>query len=111
MKKISRVLLIGCTLLWGMSAFADNAQMQQTLVCMINQIDALFPLIDKAKAEQDSGARVQFHFDSWVDNNGVQHDGFRQSMLAMREALVDEMRQTNLTPQSIQPMNDDFVGR
>jgi hypothetical protein len=92
-------------------AQASTAQMNQTMVRMINQIDALFPLVTQASDEQDKTARVQFHFDAWRDANGARHDGFRQSLLKVRLALVNQINQSNLTPKTIAPINGDYVGR
>lgn len=98
-------------LVLNIQAQASTELMDQTMVRMINQLDALFPLIDQASRQQDTTARVQFHFDRWVDANGKKHDGLRQSILEIRKALVSEINHTSLTPRKIEPINDDFVGR
>ena len=93
------------------AAKASTVQMNQTLVRMINQLDALFPLIDEAAKEQDKTARVQFHFKHWVDANGAKHAGLRDDIVLIRAALVNQINQSNLTPREITPMNGDYVGR
>ncbi len=110
-KKIVTVSLVILGVLLTGKAFATTEQMNTTLVRMINQIDAMFPLIDQASLEQDPTARLQFHFDQWKDVNGDQHDGLRQSLLKMREALKNQINQSNLTPKEVSPINNDFVGR
>ena len=115
MQTASYWLLLGCGLL-GFSVSVGQpvnpaAPMNPTLVRLINQMDAMMPLIDEAKAEQNPTARVTFHFDTWRDSAGQQHDGFRQSLLRMRQALVDQINQPSLTPAVVTPLTDDFVGR
>ena len=103
--------LISFTLLPAVRTQASTDQMNQTMVRMINQIDALFPLIEQASKEQDNIARVQFHFNHWVDANGVKHDGLKENLLEIRVALINQINQSNLTPKQIVPMSGDYVGR
>ena len=113
--RIIKTLLISLfmllVLVFNIQAEASTVQMNQTIARMINQIDALLPLITQASSEQDATARVQFHFDGWVDANGAEHDGLRQSLLAIRTALVNQINQSNLTPKKIIPISGDYVGR
>lgn len=104
-------LLISLPLIFAVQAQASTAQMNQTMVRMINQIDALFPLVAQASKEQDKTARVQFHFNEWTDANGDKHAGLKENLLEIRAALVNQINQSNLTPKQIAPMNGDYVGR
>ena len=104
-------LLISLSLMFTVQAQASTAQMNQTMVRMINQIDALFPLVAQASKEQEKTARVQFHFNEWTDANGDKHAGLKENLLEIRAALVNQINQSNLTPKQIAPMNGDYVGR
>ncbi len=86
--------------------------LRQALVDQINQPD-LTPntFAPMTSDEQDPKARVQFHFDAWRDNHGHTHAGFRQNLLLLRQALVDQINQPDLTPNTFAPMTSDFVGR
>ena len=110
-KVVLLVFLISITLLAAVQVQAGTDQMNQMMVRMINQIDALFPLIEQASKEQDKTARVQFHFNNWIDANRVKHDGLKENLLEIRAALVNQMNQSNLTPKQIASMNGDYVGR
>ena len=110
-KTVLLSLLMSVVLIVSSQVQASTAQMNQTLVRMINQIDALFPLIDQAASEEDRTARVQFHFDGWTDANGVKHAGLKENLFEMRTALVNQINQSHLTPKKIAPMRDDYVGR
>lgn len=92
-------------------AKANTEQMNETMVRMINQIDALFPLIEQAAKEQEKNARIQFHFDNWIDANGVKHDGLRENLFEIRAALINQINQSNLTPKIVAPINGDYLGR
>ena len=93
------------------SVSPDTLQMNNNLVRLVNQIDAMMPIIDNAKALQDPNARIQFHFDTWTDAKGQVHLGLRQDLFMMRESLVAQINGTSLTPTTVQPLENDFVGR
>lgn len=93
------------------TARADTMQMNETMVRMINQIDAMFPLINQASHQQNKKARVQFHFYTWTDSSGVKHDGLNESLLKIRRALVQQINHSSLTPKEVKPINGDFIGR
>lgn len=95
----------------GVTAQANTMEMNQTMVRMINQIDAIFPLINQASHQQSKEARVQFHFYSWTDSKGVKHDGLNESLLKIRRALVQQINHSSLTPKEVKPINGDFIGR
>ncbi len=114
-KKVIMKGLVGVACFAGLSmstsVMADTVQMNQTMVQMVSQLDALIPLIDQAEAAQDPTTRVQFHFDSWSDQSGNLHPGLRQDVLKMRAAIINQINQTNLTPEVVTPIRGDYVGR
>lgn len=91
------------------ASFADNTQMNQTLVQIVAQLNAVLPLIDTAQRQQDKNTAVQFHFDSWTDANGVLHQGLRQDIMAIRQGIIDQINQAPLEPRTVQPLNRDFM--
>ena len=111
MKKISiTILVVLCTLL-NTAVYADTTEMNNNLVRLVNQIDAMMPIIDAAKAEQDPNARVQFHFETWTDSKGQVHLGLREDLFMIRQALINQINGTNLTPTKVVPLENDFIGR
>lgn len=98
-------------LLVSANGLASTPAFHQTCVRLIQQLDAMQPVMDQAQREQDPKARVQFHFDTWRDNHGHAHAGFRQNVLQLRHALVRQINQPDLTPKTFTPMTGDFVGR
>lgn len=110
-KKNSKYVLAGLILLSCCNAsFAGNSEMNQTLVQMVNQLNALLPLITEAQKQQDKNTPTQFHFQTWTDSKGIQHAGLRQDILAIRQGLLDQINQAPLAPRTVQPIHNDFVG-
>lgn len=100
------VLALGCS-----SAFADTAQMKTTLVKIVNQLEAIKPLINQAKSEQSANPRVKVHFDSWIDTDGKKHNGLRQDIENIQAALISAINAQNADPREYQPIKGDFVGQ
>jgi len=103
------VLFLSLITAWLPTGFANEAQMNQSIVLLINQIDAMMPVLDQAKAQQPKGARIQFHFDSFVGADGKEQPGLRQDLLTIRRALVAQLNQPKVQPATVKPIAGDFV--
>ena len=69
--KIKYYLIIAtllCTL--SMQTMANDTHERMYLIQMLNQMDALKPLILAANNEQDKNARVKFHYRAFQDSTG-----------------------------------------
>lgn len=113
MKTMINCLAVACIMCCGLFtsslALADDAQMRITLVKMVNQLEAMKPLITQAAREQDANARVRIHFDSWTDANGVKHNGLRQDIDAIQQALIHSINRQAVSPRVFTPIKNDFV--
>jgi RAQPRD family integrative conjugative element protein len=107
---IKGFVLGGFLLIVSISALADQERMNETLVRMINQLDAMTPLIEHAKREQPQGTRFQFHFEQFEGSDGQYHNGLKEDVMAIRQALVEQINQPEVDPYHIKPLNTDFVG-
>lgn len=105
MKRILLSLLIFACV----SGHANNANLNETLVRIINQINAIMPLLDEAQTELNSNARIQLHIESFKDNEGHHFSGVREDLLMIRNGLIDYINQPAIAPRKIKPLNNDFV--
>lgn len=103
-------LIISLSIVFSFS-FADQAQMNETLVRLINQIDAMMPLVQQAKKQQPKNERFQFHFDAFEGSDGEMHNGLKEDLLSIRQALISQINTPSVDPYHIKPLNNDFVGR
>ena len=89
---------------------APDPNLNTTLVRIINQLDAILPLIDEAKKEQSNYAALpmQFEFDTFKTSDGKTHAGLRQDILSMRQALVNAVNQTPMVESHIKPLALDY---
>ena len=103
--------ILGMGLLTVTPLMADQAQMKATLVKIVNQLEAIKPLISQAKAEQSANPRIKIHFDRWVDANGITHPGLRQDIEGIQAALIQAINARNNGPRIYKPITGDFTGQ
>jgi len=94
-----------------LTAQADQAQMNEILVRLINQVDAMMPLVQQAQKQQPKNERFQFHFEAFEGSDGEMHNGLKEDLLSIREALIKQINTPSVDPYHIKPLNNDFVGR
>lgn len=89
--------------------YANSEQMNETLVRIIHQLQAIKPLIAKAEEEQPQNPRVKVHFDRFQDANGEWHNGLLQDITEIEQALKQIVNQEGIEPRSYSSMKDDFI--
>ncbi|KTD32059.1 RAQPRD family integrative conjugative element protein [Legionella israelensis] len=102
-------ILLAILFFASVTGHANNANLNETLVRIINQINAIMPLLDEAQTELNPNARIQLHLKSFTDNEGQQHAGVREDLLMIRNGLIDYINQPVIAPRRIKPLNNDFV--
>ena len=107
MKKIMVAFLLFIT---AFVCYATDEELNSTLVRVINQINAILPLLDEAKTEIKPNARIQLHIDAFEGSDGLQHAGVRDDLKSIRNALIDYINKPAIAPKTIQPLALDFVG-
>ncbi len=88
---------------------ASDSNLNETLVRIINQINAIKPLLDEAQSEISANARVQLHIDGFKDAQGHFHAGLRDDLLTIRNDLIDYINQPAIAPRKVKPLALDFV--
>jgi RAQPRD family integrative conjugative element protein len=92
-------------------SYADNAQMNEALVGIIRQLQAIKPLINRAKNAQTKNPRIKVHFDSWIDGDGKKHNGLRQDIEAIQTALVNIVNGEKIEPRVYKTIQGDFIDK
>lgn len=109
MKKYLFKLLI--ILMLPISIYAGDAQMKETLTQIIDGIEALKVLVNKAEAEQDKNPRVKVHFSRFKDETGKSHNGLRDDLNEIQKSLIDVVDNNPRTPRKIVALEHDFIGK
>lgn len=93
------------------STKANEEALNQTLVRVINQINAIIPLLDEAKSEIEPNTRMQLHIESFEGADGKTHAGLRSDLLSIRNALIEYINKPAIEPKTIKPLALDFIGK
>ena len=107
MKRLLLILMLSLPLV----SHANEEALNQTLVRVINQINAVMPLLDEAQSEIEPNTRIQLHIESFEGANGKTHAGLRNDLLAIRNALIEYINKPAMEPKTIKPLSLDFIGK
>lgn len=94
---------------FGIPAFADEAQMKETLIKIINQLQAIKPLINEAENEQPKNSIIQIHFEKFEGEDGKIHNGLRQDIEGIQKALILATKRQKIEPRKYKPIKHDFI--
>jgi hypothetical protein len=106
MKQLMTLITLSCL---SFVSYAQNDALNQTLVRIINQINATMPLLDEARDEIKPKARLQLHIESFKGADGQMHPGLRNDLLSIRNALIDYINQPAIAPKTIKPLTLDYM--
>ncbi|HAT8692480.1 TPA: hypothetical protein F8S02_02225 [Legionella pneumophila] len=107
MKRLLLMLMLSLPL----ASHASEEALNQTLVRVINQINAVMPLLDEAQNEIEPNTRIQLHIESFEGADGKTHAGLRNDLLAIRNSLIDYINKPAIEPKTIKPLSLDFIGK
>ncbi|HCD9500963.1 TPA: hypothetical protein NGH35_002805 [Legionella pneumophila] len=107
MKRLLLVLMLSLSF----TSHASEEALNQTLVRVINQINAVMPLLDEAQSEIEPNTRIQLHIESFEGADGKTHAGLRNDLLAIRNALINYINKPAIEPKTIKPLSLDFIGK
>ncbi|MDW9178623.1 hypothetical protein SE948_03060 [Legionella pneumophila] len=107
MKRFLLVLLLSLPL----TIHASEDALNQTLVRVINQMNAILPLLDEAQTEIEPNTRIQLHIENFEGSDGITHAGLRADLLSIRNALIDYINKPAIEPKTIKPLALDFIGK
>lgn len=89
---------------------ADNQKhFNETLVQIINQLNAIKPLIEKARIYQNKNKRVQLHLTSFKGVDGQPHNGLSEDLNEIKQGIVAYLNKPAIEPKKIMPLENDFV--
>ena len=79
------------------ACFADADAERETLARLVNEINALEPLIAEAEAQAPSAVRVKFNY-LWL----------RQDLAKMRSGVEEHLDAPRAEPRSVPPLRGDY---
>lgn len=96
-------------------AYADNEKLEQSnlektyLVQIINQLNALQPLVLSAERAQISNKRIQFHYSQYQDSQGKWHHGLLEDIHSIKTGVLEYLSQPAIEPRVVEPLKNDYL--
>jgi RAQPRD family integrative conjugative element protein len=79
------------------------------LTQILNQIDAMQPLIIAAEKSQPSNTRIKFHYIRYRDSHGNLHNGLLEDIQAIKSGITQKLNDTSVEPRIITPIKGDYL--
>lgn len=107
MKKIAIIV----TLLLSTSCFATNDQMNEDLVKVVQELQAIKPLLEKAQMEQEKNKRIKINFEDFIGPNGEKHTGLKSDINTIQQSIISMINSESIEPRVVDPISGDFVSK
>lgn len=95
--------------LLSLNVNADEANFNETIVRIINQINAINPLVDEARSQQANQARIQLHLAKYTGSDNKIHNGLQDDLNAIKKSLVAYLNKPAIEPRKITPLALDYI--
>lgn len=106
LKMFSMVMLaIGFT----QTVSASNELLNEQLVRIINQLNAIKPIIKEAERIQSEDAPVKLHLSAFKGSDGRMHNGVGEDIELIRKGLIAYLNKPVIAPQKVLPVEGDFI--
>lgn len=93
----------------SLNTFASTEQEKIYLVQILNQLDAIQPLILTAQKEQPKNTRVQFHYTKYRDSQGQLRNGLLEDVQAIRNGIEQNLKDIPIEPRTVTPIKGDYL--
>lgn len=108
MRKVFFRILIVVLCFSSVDCFASETQERVYLQQILNQLDAIQPLILAAQKEQPQNTHIKFHYTKFRDNQGQWHNGLLEDLQAIKAGIVQKLNQPTIEPRVITPLKADY---
>ncbi len=108
MKKSSILITILITFLYA-PAFANEEKEQIYLFQLLNQLNAMKPLVIAASKEQPKTTRGVFNYTGYCDGHGKFHNGLINNINQMEEKIHTELDHLTIEPHRVLAIKGDYL--
>jgi RAQPRD family integrative conjugative element protein len=100
-------LMCGC---YSINVSADQAQMNQTLVQVVQQLQQLKPLIAEAAMEEPDNMKSSVHLTAFTGPDGQVQNGVMEDLTALQSGIEQIINQKQIDPRTYAPISGDYLG-
>lgn len=106
MKKLLLLLLLFSS---SITAFASTELERVYLQQLLNQLNAMLPLVLAAQKEQPTNSRTSFHYTAFKDHQSQLHHGLLEDIKSIQQGIAEKLNGISLEPRRITPINGDYL--
>jgi RAQPRD family integrative conjugative element protein len=91
------------------SALANEEKEKMYLIQMINQLDALKPLVIAASNEQQENSRQKFNYTAFVNSSGKSQNGLLEDINELKKGIQARLNKTETEPHRFEAIKGDYI--
>lgn len=91
------------------SVMASQALLNEQLVRIINQLNAIKPIIKEAERYQSQGAPVKLHLTAFKGSDNQIHNGVLEDIELIKQGLIAYINRPAVAPKKVSPIEGDFI--
>ncbi len=95
--------------IFSTNCFASSATEKMYLTQILNQIDAMQPLIIAAEKAQSANTRIKFHYTRYRDSYRNWHNGLLEDVQAVKSGIIQKLNNISVEPRVITPIKGDYI--
>lgn len=98
-------------LVMGLSqlSLAANELLDEQLVRIINQLNAVKPIIKEAVRYQSDKEPVKFHLRAFKGSDDKMHNGVEEDIELIKKGLIAYLNKPAIAPHKVSPIEGDFI--
>jgi RAQPRD family integrative conjugative element protein len=95
--------------LFSINAHASEHQERIYLMQIVNQLNAIKPLIIAASLQQPKTNRVQFHYSHYLDEHHKKHNGLTEDLNQIEMSIQNKLNHIPIEPSVLPPIKGDYI--
>lgn len=104
----SRITTVVMLLFICINAMAGESQEDIYLKQILNQLEAIKPLIMSSSKEQANNTRIQFHYYAYRNLTG-KHNGLFEDINEIERGIKAKLNEASIEPRHFEPIKGDYV--
>lgn len=108
---ILTIFFVGLTTLFSSSCYANESDERIYLIQILNQLDAMQPMIIAAQKAEPLNTRIRFHYTKFTDAQGNVRNGLLEDIQSIKQGIEEEINKVPIEPRVIKAINGDYINK
>ncbi len=91
------------------TASASNDLLNEQLARIINQLNAIKPIIKEAERYQSQNAPIKLHLKAFKGADNKMHNGVSEDVELIKQGLIAYLNKPLIAPKKVSPIEGDFI--